>query len=376
MSLFFIYFAQERLYRNITTGNLTLGPEKYLRILSVIAVFVAVIISLFSARSKYKVSIYFAYSVLLFYITCSYIVSGANLLDMAQFMDGKGIGTWVCLGLIFVGYNDERFAQFNKFLIFSALFIACLALYNIFDFGIGYWRGQALSKYQVYATNYLWIAPYVFLILKNNQKLKWLRIFIILMGFILSLIIQTRSFIIIYILVLLFDFFNTRNKATYIALIVIGLAIMVFLIINTQVLGTSFELLMDRGTNDTRTKQLAVFTSQLNPIEMVTGKGFFASYRFGAEDWTAVDNQWLFLIWWGGLIPFAAYFYLAAVLPVKMMFRKGISYETKVECFVLILWVLALGGLAIFSSMTIEFFFFVISIILGRVLYKYSVNAN
>lgn len=360
----------------MTTGNLSLGPEKYIRILSVISIFLTVILAIFGAKSKYKISIYFAYSILLFYVVFNFIFSGADLMDMSQFMDGKGIGTWICLGLIFVSYNDKRFDFFKKFLLFSAIFISCLALYNFIDFGIGFWRGQALSKYRVYATNYLWIAPYVFLILKYNTKLKWLRIFVLLMGIILALVIQTRSFLLVYLLVLIFDFFNTKNKAGYIAILLVGAIVMLYLIMNTQMLGTSFELLMDRGTHDTRSDQLIAFMGQLNPIELITGQGFFASYRFGMEEWTAVDNQWLFLIWWGGLIPFTAYFYLSAIIPLLMIFRGGLSYETKVECFVLILWVLALLGLAIFTSMTIDFFFFIICIILGRVLYKFSINSN
>ena len=105
---------------------------------------------------------------------------------------------------------------------------------------------------------------------------------------------------------------------------------------------------------------------------MITGKGQFATYQLGYQTSVAVDNQWLYLLWWGGLIPVICYFYLAAFVPIRMIFKGGLSYQTRIECFVLILWVLGLTGLAIFSTMSVEFFFFVISIILGRVLYKYS----
>lgn len=375
LNLFYIYFAQERLYSAVLTGSYALGSEKYLRILSIICIFLSVILAIFTAKNKYKISIYFSYLILIFYITLNYIVSGASLLNMTHFMDKKGIGTWICLGIIFVSYNSKRYDFFKKFLIFSAVYISLLTIYNLIDFGIGGWRGQALSKYRVYAVNYVWIAPYVFLMLKTYPNLKWLRIYIILIGIILALVIQTRSFLIIYFFTLLFDFFNTQKKSGYVILSgVFGLAL-TYLVINTEILSTSLELLMNRGDKDTRTEQLVIFISQLDIFQLITGSGTFATYSFGSvHDYGAVDNQWLFLIWWGGLIPVLCYAFLCGVIPVRMIFKRNLSYETKVECFVLILWFLALLGLAIFTTMSVDFFFFTISIILGRVLYKYSTN--
>lgn len=154
----------------------------------------------------------------------------------------------------------------------------------------------------------------------------------------------------------------------------IGVIGFLYLVFNTEMLSTSFELLAKRGTHDTRSEQLITFLSQLNITELITGSGFYTSYTVGRTVAYHVDNQWLFLLWWGGLIPVLCYFYLSVVIPFKMVFKGGLSYETKVECFTLILWVLALAVLAIFSTMTPDFFFYIICIILGRVLYKNSNN--
>ncbi len=289
-------------------------------------------------------------------------------------MNSKGIGTWVCFGLIFVGYHQKRYEYFNKFLLIAVIFISVLAIYNFIEFGIGFYRGQAMSKYRIYATNMIWIAPYVFLLLKYNKKLKWFRIFTLFMGIILALTIQTRSFLIIYIITILFDFYNTKNKGSYISLLIIGFIGLIFLVLRTEIFSTSLELLLKRGTHDTRSSQLADFLDQLNVFELITGKGFFASYMQGNDQWDAVDNQWLYLLWWGGLLPLLSYFYLCAAIPFKMILKGNLTYETKVECFVLVLWVLGLMGLAIFTTMTLEFYFFTINIILGRVLYKYSMR--
>lgn len=376
LNLFFVYFQQERLYSQITTGSIALGSEKYLRIVSVICIFITVLLSIFLARKKYHFSIFIAYLTLIVVVTTNYLVSGADFFDMTQFMSNRGVGTWVCLGLIFVGFDDKRYRFFQKFVFFSILFISALTIYNLVDFGVGNWRGQALSKYQIYAINMVWLVPYMFLIFKENQKLRQIRLFILFMGIILALICQTRSFLIIYLITLIFDFINSKKKTSYIALMILGFAGLTYLILNTKVFSTSLDLLIDRGANDTRSEQLVVFISQLNFFEVITGGGFFKSYQFGNSRWHAVDNQWLFLLWWGGLIPVLTYFYLTAVIPIKMIYKGGLSYETKVECFVLILWVLALTGLAIFSTMAVEFFFFIISIILGRVLYKFSTGTQ
>ncbi|MEP0212627.1 MAG: hypothetical protein ABJD66_05400, partial [Cellulophaga sp.] len=286
----------------------------------------------------------------------------------------KGIGTWICLGVIFVSYSDKRYENFKKFIFLAAIYISILTLYNFVDFGIGGWRSQALSKYRVYGVNYIWIAPYAFLILKNYKKLKWLRVYILIIGIVLSLVIQTRSFLIIYFVTVMFDFFNTKKKGGYLVLLGIGSLILTYLVINTEILSASFDLLMNRGTHDSRTEQLKVFISQLDFSHLVTGSGVFASYSLGAEAWTSVDNQWLYLIWWGGLIPFLCYAFLSGGIPIYMLFRGGLSYETKVECFVLVIWFLGLSGLAIFSTMSVDLFFIIMSIILGRVLYKFSNN--
>ena len=126
LSLLFLYFDQERLFNTIAKGNNELGPEKYLRILSVITIFMTVILSIFASRRKYSFSVYFAYFTLLLYIILNYILSGADIMDMSQFMDTRGIGTWVCLGLIFVAHDDKRYIFFRKFLIFSVVFISML----------------------------------------------------------------------------------------------------------------------------------------------------------------------------------------------------------------------------------------------------------
>lgn len=374
--MFFVYFAQERLYNYLTFGNNSLGPERFLRIFSVVAIFITVFITIFFARSKYHFSIFFAYILLLLYISLNFIISGGDITNMTEFMDEKGIGTWVCLGLIFVSYNDKRYNFFKTFLIICTLFISLMTIYSFIDFGVGMWRGQALAKYRVYAVNMIWIVPYLFLTLKFNKKLQWLRVFIFVMGIILALVTQTRSFLIIYFITLIFDFYHTQNKTNYFALLGVGIVGVSYLVVNTEIFSSSFELLMNRGTDDTRTQQIAVFVSQLNFWELITGGGLNVSYRAGYEEAYYIDNQWLYLFWWGGLIPVMCYFYLCGVMPMKMLLKKNIQYETKVECFVLILWLLALLGLAIYTTMTIDLFFFIITIILGRVLFKISNNLS
>jgi hypothetical protein len=372
LNLAFVYFAQERVFFTESTGINSLGSEKYLRILSVILIFLTTTVSVFKAKSQYHYSIYIAYLLLLIYICFNFYISGASFSNMTHFMDKKGVGTWICLGLIFVSYNDKRYLLFQKFVLFSIVYISLLSIYNIIDFGIGGWRMQAMSKYRIYAVNLVWLVPYAFLILKNNKKLKILRVYIMIIGIVVSLIIQTRSFLIIYVLTIIFDFINTKNKTQYTFALGIGFIGFTYLVLSTDVLSASYDLIVNRGTHDTRSEQLALFFSQLDFFEIITGKGYYASYFASNGEFSYVDNQWLFLLWWGGLIPCACYFYLSAIVPLKVIFINKMEYETKVECFVLIIWVLGLGGLAIFSTMSIDFFFFIISIMLGRVLYKYS----
>ena len=224
LSLVFVYYAQERLYRQMTYGDLSLGSEGLLRMFSVILLFIAVILSLFDARKKYLHKIFFAYVLLLVIIIINYLFTGPDLGDLTDLMDLKGIGPWVCFGLIFVGFDDNRYNVFKIFLFISVIIISLFVIYNLVNFGVGQYRGQALALYRVYAVNLVWLTPFVFLILKNNKKLVALRVYALLIGIVVALVTQTRSFLLIYILVLGFDFYYTRKKVYYtIGISIIGL---------------------------------------------------------------------------------------------------------------------------------------------------------
>ena len=374
LSLFYVYFAQERVYNRINFDHevLTLGIENHIRSFSVICIFGTVILSLFDAKSKYLTKVFIAYLLILGFITINYLITGPGINDITGLMATKGIGPWIALGLIFVSFDDVRYNIFKKFLIISVVVISIYVFYNLIDYGIGLYRGQALAKYRVFATNLVWISSFVFLISKNNKKLMPIRVFSIFIGISTALITITRSFLLIYYLVLFFDFLHTRKKTFYfIGGFVIGI-IFIYIIFNTESLSTSFNLLQHRGVNDTRSEQLTAFLSQMNFFETIVGKGYEATWLFRGQIYPFVDNQWLYLIWWAGLIPTLMYFYLTAVIPFKLFIKKDQDYETKVESFILILWTLACTGLAIYTTMSVEFFFFIICVIQGRILYKYS----
>ena len=104
------------------------------------------------------------------YITINYLITGPGIDDISGLMDKKGIGPWMSFGLIFVSSNNQRYNLFKRFLYISTVITSLLVIYNLIDYGVGLYRGQALAKYSVYAVNLLWITPYVFLSLKNNSK--------------------------------------------------------------------------------------------------------------------------------------------------------------------------------------------------------------
>lgn len=374
LSLIFVFFAQERLFNQITTGTITLGNEKYFRSFGVVFLFSGILINLFDAKNKYLPRFLVAYLCIVGYISLNYLFTGPGVDSLTGLMDTKGIGPWIAFGLIFMGYDDKRYALFKKFLFLSIGVLAFYVLLNLFEFGVGAYRGQALSKYRIYATNLVWITPFIFLVLKNKPKLRWLRIFAISIGIISALITLTRSFLLIYILVLLFDFAFSKKKIYY----VIGgsfLAILfIYSLINLDWFSTSFDLLVQRGINDTRTNQLFQFLGQVNFFDLIVGTGYESSWNFAGQQYGHLDNQWLLLLWWAGLVPALGYFYLTFIIPIKMFLRKGQDYETRVEAFVLVLWALACAGLSIYTTMAVDFYFFIVCVIQGRLLYKYTIR--
>jgi hypothetical protein len=376
LNLFYVYFDQGRLFNNYTFGDLSLGPEKYLRAFSVIFIFFVVILSLFTANKNYLFKFIFAYVLIIGYITLNYLFTGPGIDDITGLMDTKGVGPWIVFGLIFVGFDDNRYRLFKKFLVVSVVVISMYVIYSLIFNGIGLYRGQTLARYRVYATNLVWITPFVFLILKNNRKLRVVRIFAIFIGISSALITITRSFLIIYFLVLVFDFFYTKKKLIFVLGGVIVGILFIYMLFNIESYSTSFDLLLKRGIEDTRTNQIIEFLRQLNFLDIIVGKGFNATYYFEGMAYSSLDNQWLKLIWWAGLIPAIMYFYLTAYIPFKLFIKKNQDYETRVEAFILILWTLACAGLAIYTTMEVEFFFFIICVIQGRLLYKYGLDRN
>ncbi|MEM5564821.1 hypothetical protein WNY78_06880 [Psychroserpens sp. AS72] len=341
-----------------------------------IFIFIAVILNIVDNKENYLPNIFIAYILIVGYISINYILTGPGLTDFTGLMDTKGIGPWLALGLIFLSFDDYRYKLFKKFLILSVVVISLFVFYNLKEYGIGLFRGQALAKYRVYATSLVWIAPFVFLILKNDKKLAAFRFYAIFIGISTALITQTRSFLLIYFLVLIFDFLHTKKKTYYIiGGSIIGL-LFIYILFNTEAFSASYELLLKRGTNDTRTNQIIEFLSQVNFYDLIVGSGFHATWSFDGQPYSYLDNQWILLIWWAGLIPAIMYFYLTAVIPFKLFIAKDQDYETRVEAFILIVWTLACAGLAIYSTMSVDFFFFIICVIQGRLLYKYSIRSE
>lgn len=376
LSLIFVYFAQGRLYNNFTYGDLSLGSEKYIRSFSVILICLTVILNLFASKKKYLPKIFIAFFLILGFITINYLVTGPGIDDLTGLMDAKGIGPWLAFGLIFTAFDDYRYDLFKKFLVISAITISIFVIYTLIFNGIGLYRGQSLAKYRIFATNLVWITPFVFLISKNNKKLRIISIFLLCIGIASALICVTRSFLLIYLLVLIFDFFHTKKKTGYIiGLAVVGI-LFLYMLFNTESFSSSYELLAKRGLEDSRSNQLVEFLTQLNFFDIIVGQGFESSYYIDGMEYNILDNQWLKLIWWAGLIPAISYFYLTAYIPLKLFLKKNQDYETKVETFVLIIWTLACAGLAIYTTMSVDFYFFIICIIQGRLLYKYSLRSD
>lgn len=374
LNLIFVYFEQGRLFNSVTYGDLTLGSERYIRAASVILISVTVILNFFAAKYKYLPKIFLAYFLILGFITINYLLTGPGIDDLTGLMDSKGIGPWIAFGLIFVCYDDHRYELFKKFSIIAVIVISIYVIYSLIVDGVGIYRGQSLAKYRIYATNLMWITPFVFFMSKHDKKLRFIRVFAIFMGIITALICVTRSFLLIYFLVLLFDFFHTKKKTIYfVGFGALGL-LFVYMLLNTASFSSSFDLLVKRGIEDSRTNQLMGFLSQLNFVDLIVGQGFDPVYYADGRQSNMIDNQWLKLIWWAGLIPALMYFYLTAFIPFKMFMKKGQDYETKVESFILLIWTLACAGLAIYSTMSVDFFFFIVCIIQGRLLYKYSLR--
>ncbi len=305
---------------------------------------------------------------ILFWIIFVYLRSGASIFDPSTFMSVKGIGPYLGMSIMFTA-NPIRFHKMTKVFLLIGLILVIGGLYNSLKLGMGFDRKTAQMQLLLIAANLIWISPLVLFF--NFKKHKVLAITIFATSFIFSVLIVTRSFMVLHVLVLLF-FMRYVLKIKLIGLIITIVVAIVSInfLPNIGVIQHAASLLNGRMGNDTRSLQIFLFLESVEFKDFIFGSGVFSYWRMGNKDYQWLDNQILLTAWWAGIVPIYCYLSLLMKSIIKHLLKRNVDPTNKSKAFILFLWVLALSGLSIFISISSSLYHFAIMFVLGSLLFN------
>lgn len=167
----------------------------------------------------------------------------------------------------------------------------------------------------------------------------------------------TRSWIIQCILLLILYLFKDSNgKVLNLGNILLG-GVLLYVVFNTSISNftENWDYLSGRMANDTRSFQYQEIFNQFSFTDLFFGQGTYGTYQSSLYgDYKYIDNT-LIYTWfhWG----FVSMLCLAGILlypPIKIILSKRYTKGAKMRAAILVLWFLALNGLSVYNTMTLD----------------------
>jgi len=283
-----------------------------------------------------------------------------------------GISTVFAYGLILIGYDPRAWHYAIKtisLLAFLTVLVVLPQIPNCLTLPYDIYR-----MYFVYFIAVLiWIAPAPLLAEEHTQAAKPLFVRSIPL-FCLILICWasvSRSWIIqsaVCSLVVSWKCRKILSKHWPLFLSGIGISIVLFGVLFSDILLLSYDRLMDRITTDTRSGQYTIFFSQTSLRNFIQGCGLKATYVYhGTASYTHFDNQFMTMIFKMGIIFALGYFYLM-IYPALRLLMTNVENKTY-PVMVVLLHLLACLGLSVFYNLALFFPIIVVALCAGRCWY-------
>ena len=316
------------------------------------------------------------YLVLLSLIVLVYLKSGASLFDVSTFLSVKGIGPWLGLSILFTAGNANRFKIVLKVILVLGIVLAIGGVLNAVKLGLGFERVDAISSLRIISVSLMWISFITIAFFFKKYKKIVITLFII--SFSLSLIIVTRSLLLLHSLMMFFILIKFIKKKIYLWISLLVTSPITFLIYNympnNNVLENSIGLLNERMTEDSRTDQIAEFFKNTKATDFIFGAGTFSEWKQWGVMYGFLDNQILLTAWWAGILPITIYLTFLIIPIKKFLIKKNYQIETQALSFIILLWLLALSGISIYTSLSTSLYFYIISFVLGYLLSRKNIK--
>ena len=256
------------------------------------------------------------------------------------------LGVFACL-------DEEVIRIIKKLSIPIGSVCIIVAFFYVIRFNINYGGVISNSPQIIYLSTGFW--PFAFGILtdENSSFKKKLYIYLVLiLALLTAAIYGTRGWCIqVLLLMLIYTFKNTKKSIGSIIkiLIVVAVVFIVAYLIFQKYFPWYYNYLLNRLFSDSRSWQYREIFEQNSFLDLFFGKGMFATYEsshYGAYSY--IDNGFIQMLFYFGAIPLLLYV-LILLIPLFKCLKYKIPFRKKMVSMVLVLWILAIGGLSVYN---------------------------
>ena len=290
-------------------------------------------------------------------------------MNPGSFMGIKGIAPYLGMSVLFAA-KVPRFLKMIKLLLWISMVLAIAGILFTLKLGVGFDRMAAHMQLRLIAVNLVWLSPIVLFF--HYKKYKIITLSIFGLSFLFSLIIVTRSFLLIHVIVFLFFMRVILKKK--IGGLILGLVVtilgIIYLAPQLGVVENALNLLSERGNDDTRSMQIVLFLADIDYKDFIWGAGINSTWNWssiGEYQW--LDNQVLLTAWWAGLVPICTYLLIFVKPTYKFIFKSKVNPQIKGVAFILFIWILGLLGFGIYISISATLYHFVLCLCSGFLLH-------
>lgn len=367
-----IVFSQQQLETQIENPELHTGI--YLSYIANLLFFTAGILGLIIEGKFYPTYIKVLFILIVLWILLVYLRSGARIMDPSTFMGVKGIGPYLGLSVMFTAH-PRRFRKMLRVFFWICIILVFAGILNTMKLGIGFDRTSTQMQVRLIAVNLFWLSPVILFYGFKNHK--GLTLIIFAFSLLYSLLIVSRSYILLHLLVLLFFMnFIVKFKLKYIVTLLITFGVVFYIFLQLGVIEQASSLLMDRMFDDTRSNQIIEFFAKVDPHDFIWGAGIFSTWSWLGQEYQWLDNQIILSAWWAGFFPIMCYSILILIPVLKFFFRKNVIIDIRGKAFIILLWFLALLGLSIYIVIGTALYIFIIFFILGNLYFVEDLPEN
>lgn len=281
-----------------------------------------------------------------------------------------------------LGQKKSIWESVKKLLPILMMIYVMLFVYEFVDsysrFG---WVIYSNSSMMAYYSHLFWLSVvYIYSCITDNKK-KILIYPLLVVLFIGAILLRSRSWVIqSALLILISSFTMYRKKNRNLRALIKGLAIVVVItIVIVALLNTFFgdfvNSLIEKGGNDTRSRNYIEMLEQVEPYKWLFGQGMTATYISKGQDYSFIDNELFYMSFHYGVF-FAIIYFTPYLVAIVKCIQKGNKMQFWLFSALLIfLWVASVNGLSVFNRIHLDIKSFVMPFLAGHI-YQTAIDSS